>query len=498
MPRLLVGGLLLALFFIVTINNLDADLGWHLRAGEYILTHREVPRADTFSNSMPGYEWVDHEWLTQALLAWLHDRDLWYAVIAVFTLLWFLPFAVWLGRMRKSFDIWIVGLAGLLLLGYLGVRPHMFSYLFYFLVLEACLARYVRGNRTIFFYFLPGIFLLWANMHGGFLAGLLVLALFAAGELYEKRRIAPADAAVLLLSFAATLVNPYGVGLYREAVSVAASPFLAKYINEWQSALLLPAFSASTISGMLVLLALLIMLALPVFLIIKFRKVYPLAFLLPVSFIFLGFLKTLKFGPLYLLTMIPFITFGVNLVREKIRASNFAFLKAFKIGLFAFLVIFAASMFATPSRAGGYPEQAARVLQVYQEAGLVGNLFNVYDWGGYLLREVPRMKVFIDGRMPHWRDKTGYSAMADYVTVMYPEKDEWPWEEVFRRKGITTAILKNVSCAPAPEYARKIAKFLPKFSRKAAAPCRLEEMLKAKNWQVIHEDPVAIIFHVPK
>jgi len=50
----------------------DGDTGWHIRAGEYILAHREVPHADLFSFTRPGAPWCAWEWLSDVLFALAH------------------------------------------------------------------------------------------------------------------------------------------------------------------------------------------------------------------------------------------------------------------------------------------------------------------------------------------------------------------------------------------------------------------------------------------
>src|SRR5262249_19707293 len=45
----------------------DADVGWHIRTGEYILDHHTVPRTDLYSFSKPGAPWFAWEWLADVI-----------------------------------------------------------------------------------------------------------------------------------------------------------------------------------------------------------------------------------------------------------------------------------------------------------------------------------------------------------------------------------------------------------------------------------------------
>jgi hypothetical protein len=86
---------------------------------------------------------------------------------------------------------------------------------------------------------------LWANLHGGFVVGLAILALFLMYQVarLRLRRAGPSEyrssvlpaAVLLLLAALATLVNPYGLGLWKYLANALLLP--RPQIEEWQSAL---------------------------------------------------------------------------------------------------------------------------------------------------------------------------------------------------------------------------------------------------------------------
>jgi len=47
----------------------DGDTFWHIRTGEWILSHHAVPWVDSFSYTFTGKPWLAHEWLSEVLLA---------------------------------------------------------------------------------------------------------------------------------------------------------------------------------------------------------------------------------------------------------------------------------------------------------------------------------------------------------------------------------------------------------------------------------------------
>src|SRR5207248_6566640 len=61
---------------LFTINSdgtagllIDSNTGYHIRTGDYILSHGAVPRGDIFSFSKPGEPWFAWEWLSAVLFS---------------------------------------------------------------------------------------------------------------------------------------------------------------------------------------------------------------------------------------------------------------------------------------------------------------------------------------------------------------------------------------------------------------------------------------------
>jgi hypothetical protein len=53
----------LAVSFIRSFYLSDPDIWWHLRTGDWILTHHTVPFTDPFSSFGMGKPWVAYSWL---------------------------------------------------------------------------------------------------------------------------------------------------------------------------------------------------------------------------------------------------------------------------------------------------------------------------------------------------------------------------------------------------------------------------------------------------
>ena len=107
---------------------------------------------------------------------------------------------------------------------------------------------------------------------------------------------------------------------------------------------------------------------------------------------------------------------------QKLNKISIGILSLFAIGIVWILVISSCLTFSPLNsvRGGGYPGQAVEYIQKHGCQG--GNIFNSYDFGGYLIWKLPTQKVYIDGRMPDWRDEAGQRYMDRYFKV-YRDKE---------------------------------------------------------------------------
>lgn len=163
----------------------DGDTFWHVAAGEWILGHGAVPHADPFSHTRPGAPWVAHEWLTEALMAlayragdWLGGGGGWGGVVALTAAAAGLAFgqlARHLGRVLSPAPVlFLLLLAASCLRPVLLARPHIVT----LPVLELWVATLFLARadgRGPPWRLLP-LMTLWANMHGGFIVGLALVA----------------------------------------------------------------------------------------------------------------------------------------------------------------------------------------------------------------------------------------------------------------------------------------------------------------------------------
>jgi hypothetical protein len=233
----------------------DSDIGWHIRNGQQMLLTHSITRIDSFSSIMSGHTWYAWEWLYDLLIAAIH-RSLglngvvfFTAAVIATTFMLALRFAL-----RRGGNLVITFLLLILSLGASAVhflaRPHVLSWLFvviWFELLDSAASSERARKRVLW---LPAMMVLWVNLHGGFVLGFALLAIYlAVGTIdYFSRRedrskeARPEIAAWLkqlsvatALSFAASFINPYTYHLDVHVYRYLSDRFLMNQISEFRS-----------------------------------------------------------------------------------------------------------------------------------------------------------------------------------------------------------------------------------------------------------------------
>ena len=221
MISLMIVFFLVAVFLSVTHTLWAYDVWWHLKTGEWIVTHHAIPRVDLYSFTVPDHPWIDLSWGFQVLLYFFYNTFGIPGIIlfkaSLVTLLFFLLFRFFEKRIPLILLFFILSLTLLTAHERLVERPEVISYLF--LVLYLLILEKERRTPTKLLYVLPFLQILWANMHALFILGLLTIGTFFFGELLEwfssrkkERRPFPFRLlSVLTMAIVLTAVNPYGV-----------------------------------------------------------------------------------------------------------------------------------------------------------------------------------------------------------------------------------------------------------------------------------------------
>ena len=226
----------------------DGDTGWHVRTGEWIMSHGRVPYTDLFSYTKTGKAWFAWEWLWDVIFGWMHQHWGMAAVVIGSALVIALVSAlVFRLAFRKSGNPLVAMACTFLAVAGSSIhflaRPHLFTLLFT-IVFYTILERTREDRRTRLLWWLPALTVLWTNLHGGWFMGVVLLGLYGAGELASGlfdggpgawfaafRRTAP-YAGAALLCLAASLCGPYFYHLHVHIWQYLTDSFAREHIQE--------------------------------------------------------------------------------------------------------------------------------------------------------------------------------------------------------------------------------------------------------------------------
>lgn len=416
-----------AVIFALSLFPLeDVDTWMHLKYGEYIVNTKSIPQEEFFSYTVTGTKDVDHEWLAQIVLYLVYRLVGFDGLVLFKTFIILLTFGILL---KTAHFLW--GRSYLSVMVLLGMaltsafrfveRPGLFT-IFLLAVLIYILFTYQRSKSQRRIYFLPLIFLLWVNMHGGFIIGWGFLALYTGAQLlfyFLKSRIKWFDNFSLskerikfliifsFLSVVICLVNPYGLEMvilpFRGLFTL--SRFFAE-LNEWKSPFD-PIHQPREYTTLFVVTG---ALSLVLFL-LNFRKFHPLYFLLFLFFVGASF-SGMRNISLYALGIYVPLVYNLKEFFASFKATDFQkrvlapFIKIGGLALVFLLFlqfVYRGNQFGlnyhfygTGVRESYFPIKA---VDFVDRVNIEGNLLNQYSTGSYLIwRSYPKRRVFIDGR----------------------------------------------------------------------------------------------------
>src|SRR5271169_3487117 len=226
--------LMAAIAFSARTTVRDPDIWWHLKVGDWIVEHRAVPYDGIFSRTAATHPWIAYSWAYEVLLS---RAFAWFGLVgfAFFGILLTMAVAFVLFCMlhRLSGRFWVAWMLAVIgcfaFLFSLMPRP-VFSTMILFTVALALLLEAQRTGRIQLLYWLPLLFVVWANVHIQFIYGLFVVGLFVGINLLQRLGSSAGIRCdllqaptlpiggligVLLSCLAASCIGPYTYHLYR-------------------------------------------------------------------------------------------------------------------------------------------------------------------------------------------------------------------------------------------------------------------------------------------
>ena len=368
----------------------QSDTWWQLRTGEEMWRSGSVMLHDEFTHTVPGRRWPNHEWLTQTIFYGVYLAGglplLTFLCASLVTLAWWIVSRLTPGPMLVR--VALVGFGAVMSSPAWCLRPQVVT-------LTMCAATLAMLVRRRHLWWLPALFLLWANLHGAVaLGGVIVMAAWIATAIHDRRSLA-AFTLIGALCLVATAATPLGVSLWME-VPHSLQRLHDYGVIEWRSPSLrnpldLPFWSvAAAVASLAVVNRRSVMQSFEVSTLV-----------LSSAFLFLLATRSLRNVAPFVICATP--TLGA-LISQTIGARPGRIESARKLRLNAITfaavaaaaVLFVAIAWTKPlPRLGWQPLSPAAIAAI---DSCPGRLYNRYDEGGYLIWFVRHRKVFMDSR----------------------------------------------------------------------------------------------------
>ncbi len=243
-----------AIFYAVWLTQIDVDIFGRIKFGLDYMAARSPSVPDRYSYLTAGCHWLDHEWLSETLFAWMFQNAGWVGLVAFKGLVGLAGIAIlWWVLKRTNPTLDVVGRALVLLPatflivpGLHVVRALAFTFVALGLVL-LLIVEFKKGNRKAAF-FIPPIFALWVNLHGAYFSGIVTVFFWAFLEtghhvLKVRNKSAGVSAPafmnvcgtvwiVAIASLLASFFNPHGVDVLMHVMQFSFAPRVRGW--EWE------------------------------------------------------------------------------------------------------------------------------------------------------------------------------------------------------------------------------------------------------------------------
>lgn len=465
-------------FYTALVPQPPNDLWWHLKIGEYVYTQKAVPTTNLFAWTLPADQpffyaaWLG-EWLLYVLYR-LGGIDL---TLFVRNLLTLATFGLLAWEMRQRSGSWRISAltltpAALMCMNVPLVRTQMWCWLpfMFFLIL---LRRYTRGEiRPAWLLALPGLMILWVNLHGTFIMGLVLVGAYLVGEAI-RALLRPSEAlpwkkiawlgAVGLLAALATLLNPRTYEIFGYITNLMTDQPVQQLVEEWKSPV--PLGLANT-TFYISILALIVTLA------YSRLRPSPTDTLLLVGFLWLAWdgQRSILW---YAMAAMPILAEAISQLPISIPspASQRSLVNTLAAG-----ILFVPFILVQPWLVERFPLPPTYWEQVHQgvpEGRMLssdtpitavqylkehpgGNLFHEMGFGSYLIWALPEQGVFVDTRIELYP----YTLWSDYIHISQGVRynallEQYEANRLLLHTGLQSGLVEQLTSDPtwALEYA---------------------------------------------
>lgn len=451
-PRIaLIYSTLIVLISLIFSGGISGnDFWWHVKAGEWMFIHQQIPYTDIFSwyGIQETLTWLSHEWLSEIILYLIYhsfrETGIFTFCILSLSLLTFL--FINYGNNKKyithSFihSLLFLILSTIVMSFYFYGRPHLFSFFLLFSTLY-CLYKFKNNENAKTIYLLPLITILWSSLHGGsaqlvymlcflfLLSGLFTKKIGKITFLKHSKKQLKLFAIMGFLSLLSICINPHGISLLLYPFENMSNPLFMSTINEWSApdAKILWQFVACFIPLFLIFIAFL-----------TTEKDIDSIDLILFCFFIVLFFRSQRFIALF------FISANFYAYKYFIQSNLSATNKKFN-----YLVIFlllSVTMFNFIKLKYDNVPLISNVLPAdfvaYIRAENPQRLCNDYNLGETLIFE--NIKVFVDGRADLYANKNFYDYMALTNLKNIDKKNLFDPEPIIKKYNFDSFLLLNI------------------------------------------------------
>jgi hypothetical protein len=439
----------MAIFAMAARISVDTDTWWHLRAGQWIIENRSPLTVDPYSYTRFGAEWHYPGWLVQISMFWIFKAfgagglNMWTAIMVCLAF-----FFIWKTTEGNIFTRAFTMIIAAAATGvYWAARPYLATFVFTAVYIWLFETLRKNGYQSIKkqAIWMSVLMVIWANSHAGNFTGFLIWGVYFVDGLIQwlskKAEIQVVRRLILigLLLVVCVCINPYGVQILAYPFKTVGISALRDYIQEWQS----PNFHSTSVQPF----AWLILLVLGS-VGISGRKMLWSDLFLAGGFAYMGLMagrNIALFGlaaPMVITRhLAPILDnlletkLGVNPARRVTRLQN-----TFNWGLLVLLILalFAKIALVYPASANEKAFQKIfpiAAVDYIQQTKPEGRIFNSYNWGGYLIWNLPEYPVFIDGRTDLYDDEI----IDEWIKVV---KGEHGWEATLDKWHVTFILIE--------------------------------------------------------
>lgn len=400
----------LFIFSLALIHNtIDMDYWARILQGNAFWQLGHILKQDPFSYT-PTHLWLDHEWGSSIIFSFIQNHFGYLGIIFFRTFLVWGIFALIFETIKlreekvnyfTNIVYFVVATFALQTLTMSCLRCHFFTFFFFslFIYLLEYIRKYAKYKLLILF---PLIMTFWVNVHGGCVAGLGLLFMYALGEFINKKEFKSYIFA-MIACVAVMFINPYGLE-YVKFIFMATT-MTRPFVTEWISA-----FSHPNPMFFIEFKILYIINLIALFFSLKKFKQDAVKYILLIVCAYLSF-KYIKNTPFFIITSMVFLYPSIKINSEKLYYVTCAILLAFSL-----------NTIITTKIEPNLSQQPYKVVELLKINEMKGNILAPFDMGSYITYKLyPNNLIYMDGRY----EEVYYDETKQLLDNFFNATEDW-------------------------------------------------------------------------